>query len=222
MDQRRFHVDALSSAHVYLRLPRGPLLKQFKETGNLDHMPEVLEDCCQLVKANSIEGCKVTCDICYTAWENLDKRADMGTGTIGFKDYSKRVVVKHCEKKKEITNRIDKTKTEDFPDLATERAQRDFELLQIRKAKAKAESKEAAIQKEAFKAEAEARDYKHFMKEEEMQSNAGLGAADDSAAVRVQRTPVFLKGACMSGALRLAIRCMRCASDQVDFEDDFM
>ena len=116
-----FHVDSLSSAHVYLRLPRGPMLKQFKETGSLEHMPEALEDCCQLVKANSIEGCKVTCDICYTAWDNLQKRNSMDTGTIGFKDIKKRMLVKHVEKDKTVTNRIDKTKREAYPDLAADR-----------------------------------------------------------------------------------------------------
>lgn len=41
-------MDDLSSAHVYLRLPEG---------ASLDNIPaETLEDCCQLVKANSIQG----------------------------------------------------------------------------------------------------------------------------------------------------------------------
>ena len=70
-----FHVDKHSSAHVYVRLPRGPLRKQFRETGRLDHLREgTLEDLVQLTKANSIEGSKVTCDVVYTAWENLQKR----------------------------------------------------------------------------------------------------------------------------------------------------
>lgn len=44
----RFHVDDLSSAHVYLRLPEGK---------TIDDIPEdTLEDCCQLVKQNSIQG----------------------------------------------------------------------------------------------------------------------------------------------------------------------
>lgn len=39
----RFHVDDLSSAHVYLRLPEG---------ADMDSIPaETLEDCCQLVMA---------------------------------------------------------------------------------------------------------------------------------------------------------------------------
>jgi hypothetical protein len=46
-----FHVDDLSSAHVYLRM---------KPEMILDDIPaEALLDCCSLVKANSIVGCKV-------------------------------------------------------------------------------------------------------------------------------------------------------------------
>lgn len=41
-------MDKMSSAHVYLRLPKGQ---------TIDDIPEgVLEDCAQLVKANSIQG----------------------------------------------------------------------------------------------------------------------------------------------------------------------
>jgi len=46
-----FHVDKLSSAHVYLRLPKG------KSWDNISE--ELLIDCCQLVKANSIEGLQI-------------------------------------------------------------------------------------------------------------------------------------------------------------------
>lgn len=44
----RFHVDKLSSAHVYLRLHKGQTVEMIS--------PELLEDCAQLVKANSIQG----------------------------------------------------------------------------------------------------------------------------------------------------------------------
>ena len=66
----RFHVDNLSSAHVYLRLPDG---------GTLDDIPtNVLEECCQIVKHNSIQGCKSSAvDIVYTLWGNLKKTASM-------------------------------------------------------------------------------------------------------------------------------------------------
>lgn len=47
-----FHVDDLSSAHVYLRMKSGM---------KLDDIPDdVLLECCALVKANSIQGCKVS------------------------------------------------------------------------------------------------------------------------------------------------------------------
>jgi hypothetical protein len=49
-----FHVDNLSSAHVYLRLKRGPARKIYRETGTLDHIPEALEDCLQLVKGTYV------------------------------------------------------------------------------------------------------------------------------------------------------------------------
>ncbi len=43
-----FHVDNLSSAHVYLRLPEGVTIEEIPE--------DTLEDCAQLVKQNSIQG----------------------------------------------------------------------------------------------------------------------------------------------------------------------
>ena len=57
-----FHVDDLSSAHVYLRLKSGQ---------TMDDIPEdCLTDCCSLVKANSIQGCKKSeVYIVYTRWK---------------------------------------------------------------------------------------------------------------------------------------------------------
>ncbi|CDQ63375.1 unnamed protein product [Oncorhynchus mykiss] len=43
-----FHVDKLSSAHVYLRMPKGLTIEDIPK--------EVLIDCVQLVKNNSIQG----------------------------------------------------------------------------------------------------------------------------------------------------------------------
>lgn len=45
---RRFHVDKMSSAHVYVRLHKGQTIDDISEG--------LLEDCAQLVKANSIQG----------------------------------------------------------------------------------------------------------------------------------------------------------------------
>jgi len=44
----RFHVDKMSSAHVYVRLHKGQTMDDMSEA--------LLEDCAQLVKANSIQG----------------------------------------------------------------------------------------------------------------------------------------------------------------------
>jgi hypothetical protein len=45
----------------------------------------VLEDCVQLVKANSIQGSKQpTVNIVYTPWSNLKKTGDMDIGQVGF------------------------------------------------------------------------------------------------------------------------------------------
>jgi len=67
-----FHVEDHSSAHVYLRLPKGETID--------DIPPGVLQDCCQLVKANSIEGCKLNnISICYTPWSNLKKNSIYGS-----------------------------------------------------------------------------------------------------------------------------------------------
>lgn len=45
-----FHVDKLSSAHVYLRMTEEMVWEDIPQT--------LLADCAQLVKANSIEGTK--------------------------------------------------------------------------------------------------------------------------------------------------------------------
>jgi hypothetical protein len=43
-----FHVDNLSSAHIYVRLPEGEDWEKMTK--------ELMVDCAQLTKANSIEG----------------------------------------------------------------------------------------------------------------------------------------------------------------------
>ena len=46
---------------------------------------DVIIDCAQLVKANSITGNKMNdVDVVYTMWNNLKKTADMDVGQIGF------------------------------------------------------------------------------------------------------------------------------------------
>lgn len=68
-------MEDLSSAHVYLRLPLGK---------TMDDIPEpILEDCAQLVKANSIQGNKINnVDIVYTPHTNLKKLPSMEVGQV--------------------------------------------------------------------------------------------------------------------------------------------
>lgn len=77
-----FHADNLSSAHIYVRLPEG------EDWENMSK--ELLVDCAQLTKANSIEGNKKdNVTIVYTPWSNLKKDGSMAVGQVGFKDQRK-------------------------------------------------------------------------------------------------------------------------------------
>ncbi len=117
-----FHVDNLSSAHVYLRLPN-------PETEPWTAIPQdLLIDCAQLTKANSIDGNKKdNVVVIYTPWSNLKKSGSMATGQVGFKD-PKLVKKVHVEKRENsVVNRLNKTKVEKHPDLRQERADRDRE-----------------------------------------------------------------------------------------------
>ncbi|ULU02966.1 hypothetical protein L3Y34_002504 [Caenorhabditis briggsae] len=68
-----FHVDKVPSAHVYLQMPRGITIDTIPE--------ELLDDCCQLVKANSKIGKKMDkATVVYTKRENLKKTKMMDSG----------------------------------------------------------------------------------------------------------------------------------------------
>ena len=110
-----FHVDKLSSAHVYLRLKPGQ---------TLDDIPSaVIDDCAQLVKANSILGNKTNhLDVVYTMWSNLKKTASMEVGQVG--SHSERAVrtIRVEKRINEIVNRLNRTKVEKSNvDLRSER-----------------------------------------------------------------------------------------------------
>lgn len=118
-----FHVDNLSSAHVYVRL-------RADQGETWDAIPqELLVDCAQLTKANSIEGNKKdNITVIYTPWSNLKKSGAMATGQVGFKNDKlvKRVYVEKRENA--IVNRLNKTKVEKHPDLRQEKEDREKEL----------------------------------------------------------------------------------------------
>ncbi|KAL2543845.1 hypothetical protein Fot_13148 [Forsythia ovata] len=168
-----FHVDKMSSAHVYLRLRKGQ---------TIDDIPEgVLEDCAQLVKANSIQGNKVNnVDIVYTPWQNLKKTASMDVGQVGF--YNQKMVrtVRVEKRINEIVNRLNRTKVERTPDLKAEReavnaAERAVKKQHLREKKRKEELERLEKEKQA-----DLRSYKNLMVAEKMTSNKDIASTKKS------------------------------------------
>jgi len=105
-----FHVDSLSSAHVYLRTQ--------EPIDSYDSLSkELIQECAQLTKANSIEGCKkASVGINFTWATNLLKTADMQTGAVSFKNrkLTKTIMI---DKDRDIIRAVMKTKKEDYPDF---------------------------------------------------------------------------------------------------------
>lgn len=167
-----FHVDKLSSAHVYLRMPKGLTIADIPK--------EVLIDCAQLVKNNSIQGCKMNnINVVYTPWANLKKTGEMDVGQIGF-FRQKEVKLVAVEKKiNEIVNRLEKTKDERHPDLAAERESRNQEERNEKKAllqeQKKCEKDEAKRKKEME----ELRNYSSLMTSDNMTTNEAGYDSDD-------------------------------------------
>lgn len=159
-----FHVDKLSSAHVYLRLKDGESIDSIP--------PDVLDDCVQLVKHNSIEGNKLSnVGVVYTYWSNLRKTGDMDVGQVSFRNVKavRRILVE--KRLNDIVNRLNKTKTESFPDLAAEKVARGKELhRRARDAHQKQEDVENAVREQREK-EKEARSYDRMHKPNAMTSN---------------------------------------------------
>jgi len=166
-----FHVEDLSSAHVYLRLEKGQKLEDVPQ--------KVLMEACQLVKANSIVGCKQhSCGINYTRWRNLHKTSDMEPGAIGFHDRTKVKKIR-IEKDRAIVNALNKTKREDYPDLAAlqEARAREFQL-----EKKKERQAQLAAEKELKKERERAKELQSyssiFASAEGMTSNADVASSE--------------------------------------------
>ncbi|KAL3148688.1 hypothetical protein ABBQ38_014103 [Trebouxia sp. C0009 RCD-2024] len=170
-----FHVSDLSSAHVYLRLPQGQTMDSISQ--------ETLDDCIQLVKANSITGNKTNnIDIVYTPWSNLKKTASMEVGQVGF--YSNKLVKKVRVEKRvnDIVNRLNKTKQELYPDLAAERETYDRGIRATKKAEVQDVKKAERAAKEEEQRQADLRSYKNVMTADSMSSNKDMAQKYKSAA----------------------------------------
>ena len=159
-----FHVEKLSSAHVYLRVARGESMDDIRE--------DELEDCAQLVKANSIVGNKENnVGVVYTPWSNLKKLPRMEVGQVGFHDLKLVRRVKVATRKNEIVNRLNKTKTESFPDLAMERDEYDREIREEKKAAYREQEFRRLEEERERAADREARSYDRIMDTDAMVSN---------------------------------------------------
>ncbi|KKY26829.1 putative coiled-coil domain-containing protein 25 [Diplodia seriata] len=124
-------------AHIYVRLREGETWDNIAE--------ELLKDCAQLTKANSIEGNKKNnITVIYTPWSNLKKDGSMAVGQVGFKDNKKVKRIHVVERENPIVNRLNKTKVEKFPDLRQEREDRQSELRKKDRASQQERKKEEA------------------------------------------------------------------------------
>ncbi|CAD5227494.1 unnamed protein product [Bursaphelenchus okinawaensis] len=169
-----FHVDKYSSAHVYLRLPPNM---------TIDTIPQdLITDCCQLVKANSIEGCKLNnIDIVYTMWTNLKKTGDMVVGQIGFHSEKAVKKVRIETKNNVIVNRLNKTQiVDDNYDYQEERETRDRKERLKEKEAARIRQKAEQEERERILKDKEAKSYDRVFDEKKMMTNkqrAALKAA---------------------------------------------
>jgi hypothetical protein len=105
-----FHVDSLSSAHVYFRVTseKAPI-----KGIPLDDLPEdSVYDMMQIVKNNSISGCKLASTrIVYTPHSNLKKTFEMESGTVTYHD-TKLSRYKRCDKDKQRVKELETTKVD--------------------------------------------------------------------------------------------------------------
>ena len=215
-DGCRFHVDDMSSAHVYARLPSGMTHKTIpKGTAANQPIPqraqqwsraqciqltpiahytpaavcvsaaaELLADCAQLTKANSIEGNKKTTGrvkVVYTPASNLLKTGAMTTGQVGFKANQLIAYATVEARDNAIVNRLDKTRVErPSESIQKEREERDAaerrEEKEAKKARADEEKRVTAERKK----EKEARSYDTLFDERNMTSNEEIRHASNT------------------------------------------
>ena len=141
---------------MYLRRPLGQSIE--------DVNPEAIAEMCQLVKHNSIEGSKASkVDVIYTEFLNLKKTAMMEVGAVTFFDQARVVKVKHVERDRDIVKRIEKTRSESFPDLIKLKEDREIEEKNRRKKEAKDRQAKEKEEKKLREEEEERTSYRSFI-----------------------------------------------------------
>uniref|UniRef100_A0A0E0JNQ8 NFACT RNA-binding domain-containing protein n=1 Tax=Oryza punctata TaxID=4537 RepID=A0A0E0JNQ8_ORYPU len=168
-----FHVDKVSSAHVYLRLKKGESIDSICDG--------LLEDCAQLVKAHSIQGNKMNnVEVVYTPWSNLKKSPSMDVGQVGFHNPRMVRVVIVEKRVNEIINRLTKTRVERRPDLKAEKDASNAAEKAERKMQLKEKRRREEIERLEKERRAEIRSYKGLMVAEKMTSNRQIASAGNS------------------------------------------
>ncbi|XP_039018419.1 coiled-coil domain-containing protein 25-like isoform X2 [Hibiscus syriacus] len=152
-----FHVDKMSSAHVYVRLQKGQTVDDISE-GN---------------KVNNV-------DVVYTPWSNLKKTPSMDVGQVGFHN-SKMVRTVRVEKRiNEIVNRLNKTKVERKPDLKAEREAVNSAERAERKQQLREKKRREELQRLEKDRQSEILSYKGLMVSEKMTSNKQIASTSKS------------------------------------------
>ena len=134
----------------------------------------------QLVKANSIQGNKLNnIDVVYTMWENLKKTPDMEAGQVAYHNEKAVKKIRVEKRRNEIINRLNRTKTEEYPDLREQREKRDDIERQQQKACLRSQRElEKEIEKKRLQ-EQELRSYSTLLKTENMTTNYDNGNDSD-------------------------------------------
>jgi hypothetical protein len=111
-----FHVDSLSSAHVYFRIKNLHSNLKIPIDGiPIDDLPvDTIYDMMQICKNNSIQGSKLaSCKMVYTPHSNLKKTFSMDSGTVTYHD-TKLCRYGRCEKDRPRIKQLEKRKSDDL------------------------------------------------------------------------------------------------------------
>jgi hypothetical protein len=168
-----FHVEQLSSAHVYVRMPILSIEERLAGvTVRLQDLPkEVVQEACQLVKANSIEGCKRgSVPVIYTPASNLAKERGAKSGEVRIIDQSL-VIRLEVQTDKAVVKRLLKAKEPRFIEFQAELSQRKTTEERERIHFARAEKLRLQAEAEEKRQQEESKSYKWMQKKGNMRSN---------------------------------------------------
>jgi len=144
---------------------------------------QVIEEMCQLVKNNSIAGCKAaSVSVVYTPWSNLRKESGMKEGQVGFHDSSYRKL-RLTEKDKGAVKTLEATRREVPTDFAREKIAFNERCVAYKKNQTKERARLAQLFDPAAKARAEK--LKHEEERKSFLAGGGYhGTATTSEAVK--------------------------------------